>query len=167
MPAGSEGWWLNLVTGKSVAVYEHAAAVMESPKKFGLKPDAVQGFSIFNPKHREKILLMAMAKGWCRVRTSGSMVTFEFDYRDRIEAIFTIISFLKKKGFGEFSQVEIHDIRRPRMSISTRAGELFDPEKLEEAAMINPAELKRAPIKKLFKRYGAKLFRNLRRGMRR
>jgi hypothetical protein len=146
MPQG-EGFWLHLPTGKAVSIHEHASAVVAAPKTYGIKPAMLKGLSVFDLKDREKILRMAMAKGWCRVRSSGAFLTFEFDYGTRIDALFAIVGFLKNVA-GPLTRVEIHDLGRPRGDISALASDLLDPAMREALFAENKPRRKKKPIRR-------------------
>jgi hypothetical protein len=138
------GWWLNLDTGEAVDVFEHCQTAKENPKKFGLTKKFLEGLTCFQPADREAIIRKAMESGWCRVRVSRGFYVFEFDHPNRADSIFAIIHFLTtKSGAGPLSQIDVHDLRRPKMSFSVNAQTLMDPEAREEYVGLSGVERKR------------------------
>jgi hypothetical protein len=116
MPQG-EGWFLDLTTGEAIPIHEHAFAVVENPRRFGLDPREIAGLDPV--RDRIAILRAALKRGFCRVRAHHDEVSIEFDFPNRRRALDRIRSFLRKQGFGAFVILVIHDLRR-RVGAETR-----------------------------------------------
>jgi hypothetical protein len=129
MPLGY-GWWLDLKNGKSIEVDEHASFVKANPKTFGIDPkrvaDITPGYG--QDKDRRTILLMAMAKGFARIRAHGIEAHVEFDWANIDDAMFEIVKFLDE-NFGKLTHVEIHDLYRKKQ-YDGRLETLLSPEGL-------------------------------------
>ncbi len=131
MPLG-EGWWLNISTGKSFYVDEHASAVAANPKQYGIQPSEVEGLNPMVAQDRDKIRDLAVKKGWARIRAHGNRVVVEFYYDNLTDAVFAAMHFLGEQAFGELTVVEIHDLKRRGRHTET-LGALMKPGGLEKA----------------------------------
>ncbi|MBW1779099.1 MAG: hypothetical protein JRJ54_16190 [Deltaproteobacteria bacterium] len=80
MPPG-EGWFLDLETGEDISIFEHAKAVLEDPRWFRMDPAAVTGMVL--PRDRRKILMLALSRGFVRIRAFRGDVVMEFDHPGR------------------------------------------------------------------------------------
>lgn len=129
MPLG-EGWWLDLRTGQSVYIDEHASAVSSDPKRFRIDPKEIKGLNPFVQKDREEIVRLAMAREWARVRGHKGFVVVEFDRSDLEDSVLTIATFLKDQGFGDFTTVELHDIHRGKQYSDTLKNLIAEPERV-------------------------------------
>lgn len=112
MPLG-QGWWLDLKSGKAILIDEHAYFVKANPKMFGIDPKAVADLMPSSENDRRKIALMAMARGFARVRAHGIEAHIEFDWSNLDDAMFEIVKFMDE-NFGNNTYLEIHDIYRKK-----------------------------------------------------
>lgn len=109
----SEGWWFNHTTGKNLSVPDHAAEVERSPKKFGLMPKDVSGLNSSNPEDYNLLRMLALKKGWVRVRSSRSgEVAVEFFSSPAEDVLLSTAAFLRKMGYGDFTTVYFNDLKK-------------------------------------------------------
>ena len=107
MPLG-EGYWLNLATGKAVAISEHFTYVRAHPDLFGLAAHDLVG-------DRTTVLKRVLLNGWCRVRSHAGGTIFEFDSPDWDGSLLAIIGFMHDQGISGKNWVQVADIHRRRM----------------------------------------------------
>lgn len=150
MPLG-EGWWISALDGTVVSVHEHAHEVKTDPERFGLRPADVEGFLPGVPADRERLVRMAMRKGWIRVRSNRARVVAEFDWSPLDDVLAYLVPWLGEM-FGPLTRVELHDLRRRRHYEGT-VEELTDPERV--TAVVGVTE--RRMLKALLKRLGGAL----------
>lgn len=117
MPSG-QGWFIDLITGRVIPIYEHATAVASDPAAYRIEPDEIAGLSPFSQADRRRILLIAFDRGFARLRAVREHVVAEFDSRHSRGAIRKVIRFLEHQDFGALTDVEIHtlggaQLRRP------------------------------------------------------
>lgn len=131
--SASEGFWLNLRTGKGFPVYDHAQAVAATPAKFGLTKKDIAGLNPNDPHDYDTLRMLALQRGWCRIRTRGSgNVTVESFHSPLADVVIFTAAYLKKLGFGALSSVEIHDLKG-KNQYTASLQDLLDPEKSAEA----------------------------------
>jgi len=106
MPAG-RGWFLDTKTGEAIEIEEHAAAVRDSPSRFRVRPENIEG------KEREDILRLVIARGFIRVRWNNRGVVFEFD-GNRAKALHLIREFLLAHEVSDYTPIRLHDLADDR-----------------------------------------------------
>lgn len=65
----------NLRTGEIIEnLAEHSSYIYDNYKKFGLKEEDL---NLYNPEDTEPFVLLAMRRGWARIRVGGGILSIE------------------------------------------------------------------------------------------
>jgi len=118
----SEGFWVHLRTGRWIEVRDHAIAVKADPRRFRITPSIVRELSPNRSVDHDLLRLLAMRRGWLRVRSSTQgEVSAEFWCGSIDHAARRLRSFLGKRGFGELTLISIKSLRlRTGMNLRLR-----------------------------------------------
>ena len=130
MPLG-EGWYIDLATGESISVDEHAYDVMHEPQKFRIDPKEITDLPPTAPADRDRIRRLALKRGFARVRSHGNSVVVEFDYPKLEDAVSMVIPFLTN-NLGSQTWVAFHDITRKKQYADITVRELEDQDRVNE-----------------------------------
>jgi hypothetical protein len=105
-----EGYWLNYNNGKEFEIDEHEQWIRTpgNAKKLGVPANVIAMFGKFKPAiDRDKFLLFVMKNApVIRARGHGSVISFEYNSRDR-QAPMDSILVLAEKFAGPLSQLYI------------------------------------------------------------
>jgi hypothetical protein len=124
------GWYIDLTSGSSINVHEHAKDVMQNPKRFRINPNEIAGLNPDSPQGRDKIRRLVLHRGFARVRQHGSSVVVEFDIKVE-DAVPIIIPFLIE-NFDPNTWVAFNNVTSNKFYTDIRVGELEDQDKLNQ-----------------------------------
>lgn len=124
------GWYIDLTSGTSVPVHEHAKDVMREPQKFRINPRDIANLNPDLPADRDKIRRMVLHRGFARVRSHGNSVVVEFDIKVE-DAVPIVIPFLTE-NFSPNTWVAFNDVTNNRQYTDIQVGELEDQDKLNQ-----------------------------------
>lgn len=127
------GFWWHPISGKKISVHDHAEAVKEDPKRFGLTKqqvdDALEGqaLDVRNTEldsPRGRLIHLACKHGWVRVRNHGQAIAFQFAGGARR----VVAGILKKwaEDFGYGTEILLSDF-------ATGQGRRYSPQELRQA----------------------------------
>lgn len=106
-----EGWFIDLENGEHIRIFEHAQAVKEAPERFRIDPAVASEMVL--PRDRRKILMLALSRGFVRVRASRGDVVMEFDHPDRNRVFRVLKDFIRRHGFVEGANLRINALNLP------------------------------------------------------
>lgn len=132
--AASEGWFLNINTGKSIVVSDHATEVKEHPRTFGLTAKQIAKLDPQIPEQHDALRVLALKNGWIRVRSGrglGSGVCIEAFWSPFDDVILAATAFLKRVGFGEYTNILFNDLKK-RKTFEMSLRDLLGAEKSGE-----------------------------------
>jgi len=125
--ASSEGFWLNLHSGKWWQVRDHASDVKLYPQRYGVKPKEVANLDPSRVEDYDTLRLLAVLRGWARLRTSSGGVVVEFYFSPLDDVVVALAAFLQARGFGPLTPIALHDLKTHKEYDTTLQG-LLDSE---------------------------------------
>lgn len=124
------GWYIDLTSGNTINVHEHAKDVIQNPKQFRINPREIAGLNPDSPQDRDKIRRLVLHHGFARVRQHGNSVVVEFDTKVE-DAVPIVIPFLVG-NFDPNTWVAFNDVANNKQYTDIRIGELEDQDKLNQ-----------------------------------